>query len=306
LKMTALLFAKNETHADELIVDLIRDRAEGRSDRESEALRLAKLWGINGANVAERFAEARDALREREQDSWVRRFRARRDLRGEGPLIDATAQNVSGKADDKAQLDAALMAESAPKAEPQADSAEPTAEPPLKAGLPAVIPQSPPLVPLNDALALMNSKYAILDNVGGKTVIGCWEESDGGYPKLIYQNKESFLLRYSNATITIDAPDGRGGLRPMTASLARWWLEHRDREQYRGVRFRPNSPRVVNGYVNSWLGWGVEARPEIGALFTNIFSRLSPTATPNQRSTSYAGWHGQSKTQTSKRKSALC
>jgi hypothetical protein len=175
-------------------------------------------------------------------------------LRGEGPLIDATAQNVSGKADDKAQLDAALMAESAPKAEPQADSAEPTAEPPLKAGLPAVIPQSPPLVPLNDALALMNSKHAILDNVGGKTVIGCWEESNGGYPKLIYQNKESFLLRYSNATITIDAPDGRGGLRSMTASLARWWLEHRDREQYRGVRFRPNSPRVVNGYVNSWLG----------------------------------------------------
>jgi hypothetical protein len=60
--MTALLFAKNETHADELIVDLIRDCAEGRSDRESEALRLAKLRGINGANVAERFAEARDAL----------------------------------------------------------------------------------------------------------------------------------------------------------------------------------------------------------------------------------------------------
>ena len=51
LKMTALLFAKNETHADELIVDLIRDCAEGGVTVNPEALQLAKLWGINGANV---------------------------------------------------------------------------------------------------------------------------------------------------------------------------------------------------------------------------------------------------------------
>jgi Family of unknown function (DUF5906) len=151
------------------------------------------------------------------------------------------------------------VAESAPTFDQPKTEAEPAGAP--KAGLPAVIPQSPPLVPLNDALAVMNSRHAILDNVGGKAVIGCWEESDGGHPKLIYQTKDSFLLRYSNATITIDAPDGRGGLHPITVGLAKWWLDHRGRAQYRGVRFRPNQEPVVNGYVNSWQGWGIEPRP---------------------------------------------
>jgi hypothetical protein len=114
--MTALLFARNETHADELIAELIRDCAEGKSDRESEALRLAKQWGIKEPSVAERFAEARDALQERlrerqakpEEESWVAKFRRRKwNTEGEGPQIDA-ALNVPATPDDKAQLDAAL------------------------------------------------------------------------------------------------------------------------------------------------------------------------------------------------------
>jgi Family of unknown function (DUF5906) len=138
------------------------------------------------------------------------------------------------------------------------------AEPAPKAGLPAVVIQAPPLVPqptLDDALALMNSRHAILENVGGKTAIGCWEQSDDGYFKLAYHGKDSFLLRYSNATITIEAPDGRGGLRPITVDLAKWWLEHRNRAQYRGVKFRPNREGVVNGYLNLWCGWGIESKP---------------------------------------------
>lgn len=43
--MTVVLLARNELHADELIAALIRDCAEGKSDREPEALRLAKLGG---------------------------------------------------------------------------------------------------------------------------------------------------------------------------------------------------------------------------------------------------------------------
>ena len=160
------------------------------------------------------------------------------------------------------ETEAALKASAQPQ--PAKEAPEAAEEPAVKAGLPAVVIQAPPLVPqptLDDALALMNSRHAILENVGGKTAIGCWEQSDDGYFKLAYHGKDSFLLRYSNATITIEAPDGRGGLRPFTVDLAKWWLEHRNRAQYRGVKFRPNREGVVNGYLNLWRGWGVEPKP---------------------------------------------
>jgi Family of unknown function (DUF5906) len=181
----------------------------------------------------------------------------------EGPLRETEAApkaSAEPEADFKDKLEAAQ-----PKPEVQAepDEVEAVAEP-VKAGLPAVVISAPPLVPqptLDDALALMNSRHAILENVGGKTAIGCWEQSDDGYFKLAYHGKESFLLRYSNATITIEAPDGRGGLRPITVDLAKWWLDHRNRAQYRGVKFRPNREGVVNGYLNLWRRWGVEPKP---------------------------------------------
>jgi hypothetical protein len=151
------------------------------------------------------------------------------------------------------------------KAEPEAQP-EPEPEPaqePVKAGLPVVI-QPPLLVPeptIDDALALMNSRHAILDNVGGKSVIGCWEQSDDGYERLAFHGLDSFRLRYSNALVTIEAPDGHGGVHKITMGVAPWWLNHRNRAQYRGVKFRPNEEGVVNGYLNLWRGWGVEAKP---------------------------------------------
>jgi hypothetical protein len=120
----------------------------------------------------------------------------------------------------------------------------------------------------------MNSRHAILNNVGGKTAIGCWEQWDDGYFRLAYHGKESFLLRYSNATITTDAPDGRGGLRPITTDLAKWWLEHRGRAQYEGVKFRPNQPGVVNGYLNLWRGWGIEPKPGDWSLIRNHIAEV--------------------------------
>jgi hypothetical protein len=161
----------------------------------------------------------------------------------------------------KDKLEAALAK---PKPQPEA-GAEPKPEPEgaPKAGLPAVV-TAPPLAPqptLDDALALMNSRHAVLNDVGGKTVIGCWEEGDNGYFKLAFHGLDSFRLRYSNTTVTTDVPDGRGGVRLNTVDLAKWWLDHRNRAQYRGVKFRPNREGVVSGYLNLWRGWGVEASP---------------------------------------------
>ena len=72
------------------------------------------------------------------------------------------------------------------KAEIEAERAETEAkaelEPePVRAGLPAVVLPPPPLQPpkpnWDEAVAAMNTQHAIIENVGGKTVIASWEPS---------------------------------------------------------------------------------------------------------------------------------
>ena len=68
-----------------------------------------------------------------------------------------------------------------PKADPKPeDTPEPEAaqaEPKPRAALPAVIPPQPPPASWDDLLTVMNNQHAIIDNVGGKTVIASWEPS---------------------------------------------------------------------------------------------------------------------------------
>ena len=59
----------------------------------------------------------------------------------------------------------------------------------------------------------------------------------------------------------MEVPNARGGSHSVTAPLGQWWLGHRDRLQFRGVTFRPGSPKIVNECLNLWQGWGVEAKP---------------------------------------------
>ena len=83
--------------------------------------------------------------------------------------------------------------------------------------LPAVVaqPQSKPLTKTDAAIEALNANHAVIDNVGGKTVIASWEPSplDPARLIIVFQTKESFLLRYSNRYAYIDSPDGRGGNR---------------------------------------------------------------------------------------------
>jgi hypothetical protein len=181
-----------------LIAQLIKECAEGISNREDEAVKLAALWQLDVKEVCAGFAEARELWR------------------------DARAQ----------------------------------------ARLPAVVPARMPLVAWNDLLEAMNEQHAIIDNVGGKTVIASWERSslDPSRRVWVFQNKESFLLRYSNRFATIEISDRRGGSIRSQMPLGQWWLTHRDRRQYRGITFQPDAPKVVNECLNLWQHWGCEAR----------------------------------------------
>ena len=148
------------------------------------------------------------------------------------------------------------------EAPPPIEPEEPQEEEP-KGGLPAVVEQPRAPAKWDVAIEAMNEKHAIIDNYGGKTVIASWEPSAQNPEKMevVFQTKDSFLLRYSNRTAQIDVPDGRGGLRSSTLPLGQYWLGHRGRRQHRGVTFQPNRPEVVNECLNLWQGWGVEAGP---------------------------------------------
>jgi energy-coupling factor transporter ATP-binding protein EcfA2 len=136
-------------------------------------------------------------------------------------------------------------------------------EPEVKGGLPMVLPRAPKLpVAWDDVIEAMNKRHAIIDNVGGKTVIAGWEPSQLNPERMVvvFQQKESFLLRYSNRTTAIDVPDGRGGSRQSVEALGQWWLRHRQRRQHRGITFLPGGAEIVNDCLNLWQDWGVEAK----------------------------------------------
>ena len=170
-------------------------------------------------------------------------------------MIDAKAVEVpEPKIGDREAIDAAIASKPEPKVQP-----EPTA----KTGLPMVLPPPKPPVSWDDVIEAMNARHAIIDNVGGKTVIAGWEPSqlDPERMVVVFQQKESFLLRYSNRTATVDVPDGHGGVRQSVEALGGWWLKHRQRRQHRGITFQPDGPEIVNDCLNIWQGWGVKAQP---------------------------------------------
>ena len=148
------------------------------------------------------------------------------------------------------------------EAEP-AGKPEPEPEPKEKVALPAVIPLTPTVGDIWDqALTEMNRVHAVIESVGGKTVIASWEPSpkDENRMELVYQVKEHFLLRYSNKFISYPIPNMRGGVKQESVPVGLWWLNNVSRRQFRGVMFRPGASPEVNNCLNLWQGWGVEDR----------------------------------------------
>jgi hypothetical protein len=168
---------------------------------------------------------------------------------------DATKKISSELQPAAAEADGSTIAAAATKAKTEA-------EPENRGGLPMVLATLKLPVAWDDVIEAMNRRHAIIDNVGGKTVIAGWEPSQLNPERMVvvFQQKESFLLRYSNRTATIDVPDGRGGSRQSVEASGQWWLRHRQRRQHRGITFLPGGPEIVNECLNLWQGWGVEAR----------------------------------------------
>jgi hypothetical protein len=234
--MTSLLGGADVEELDGQIREQLRDYVEGGADCTEFCLALGQAHGLGW--VYEEVSRSRGA-------------RLRHDLLKRGAQIAETIDPEAAREETQARSEAAQEPE--PAAEP---------EPPTKPMLPVLVqPARPPAAApdWNEVIREMNDQHAIIENRGGKTVIASWEPStlDPSRKKLVYQTKESFLLRYSNKSVYWPMPDGRRAAQP----LAQFWLSHPHRAQYRGVIFLPNGPRVVNECLNTWNGWGVDDVP---------------------------------------------
>jgi len=232
------------------VLALDRQGAEAiRKLEEKPGIELPKA-SVVPLRQKERWQKVGNAWFKNEGKGWRRHL---------GPLPNGVGKPSAGAV---AQLKVVDQAKPKPEEPEKAE-----AEPERKGKTVTVIPPPPvaaPAADLDDALAVMNRQHAIIANVGGKAVIASWEPStyDTGRLMVVFQNKESFLLRYSNRSIPVEVPSGKPGISAVVRMpLAQWWLGHRGRQQYRGITFRPGGPTVISECLNLWQGWGVEPKP---------------------------------------------
>jgi hypothetical protein len=239
------------------IKDILREYSRGGEDRRSECLALGKdiPWVPSAVEAAAAARKKLDAAKPKAEAVFISPVVQ--------PIVDppkvATTPSVeTGSLKDRFNRAAAVE----PIIVPQEAAGPVVAEAPKPAEvrLPAIVPPAlPPVAPSYDnALEAMNERHAVIDNVGGKAVIASWEPSqrDHSRHEVIFHNKESFLLRYSNRSVSVEAIDSQGGSYRREVPLGVWWLNHRHRRQHRGILFLPGGPSVVNDCLNLWQGWG--------------------------------------------------
>ena len=251
------------------IKDTLREYSRGGPDRRSECLALGKdLPWLDDAIAAAL------AVRQKWEAAQVK---PKAEAVFISPAVQPAAENPTSETSFRRRFTGdydpfglnptpgLIVLKPTPEPEPPTAAEPVLAEAPeTKVNLPAIIPPSPPVAPSYDnALEAMNDRHAVIDNVGGKAVIASWEPSQRDHSKLevIFHNKESFLLRYSNRSVPVELPDGQGGSYRREVPLGLWWLNHRNRRQHRSILFLPGGPSVVNDCLNLWQGWGCQPRP---------------------------------------------
>jgi hypothetical protein len=112
------------------------------------------------------------------------------------------------------------------------------------------------LAQLNELNAL-NAEYFVAPD-GGRTLVVTFKK-DRGREVATFFSFTDFRNLYMNRLVRIEAADEAKPDRYVR--LGTWWLNHRNRRQYRGLVFEPgNSSQVVDGCFNLWRGWGVKPR----------------------------------------------
>lgn len=101
------------------------------------------------------------------------------------------------------------------------------------------------MMELDDARDYMNSRIAIIDNIGTKTKVLAYETTElSNHPLPIYQSISDIAVQFENKRIV-----GQKG------SIFDNWRKDAGRRQYKGVVFDPSNPGDVDGKLNLWTGF---------------------------------------------------
>lgn len=120
-------------------------------------------------------------------------------------------------------------------------------------------------------LRKLNSKHAVIEDIGGKCKI-ISEAFDHALKRtrISYQSFSDFTNRYCNKKVQV-AFDKDGN--PVLKEAGKWWIQHPNRRQYETIVFSPGQD-VPQAY-NLWQGFSCEAIPgECGLFLEHIFKNI--------------------------------
>jgi hypothetical protein len=265
------LVAGSRDEAWAVIRGLVQECVEGKSDRELEALHLAREWSIDLNEVITLFKDAKETAKRpkvvKRRPLLITQNIIRR-LPGDdpkpkpkpsknieinvGPPNTQVASSVSGQpqlAEKPIEGETLGIEAIAAKNEVVlAGGGLPDAK-----GVLGFVSLWPAL------LEAFNKRYAVIGNVGGKCRVLEWipSELDEGALVPSFQAKGDFINRYSNRPIGLKKKNGE----PIT--WGEWWFNSPQRADYRGVVFKPGKPFVISSpeigsWMNLWRGWGIQ------------------------------------------------
>jgi hypothetical protein len=106
----------------------------------------------------------------------------------------------------------------------------------------------------SDPIEKLNKTYAVV-LFGNKAAVMRQDIDIDGTPVLQFMAVKDFSLWLGNRFINTGTKD-----EPKWVALAKHWLQHQQRRQYKSVVFRPGI-KLPDEHFNLWTGWGVVPNP---------------------------------------------
>jgi len=108
----------------------------------------------------------------------------------------------------------------------------------------------------------INSEYAFIDSI--TKIVHEVHDPALGYDELKFKTPTDFRHCFSNEEIEIGSKTISVGKNkdkkievPVMIKVGKWWLEHPDRNTFKGITFYPE--KATPGHYNLWKGFGVKA-----------------------------------------------
>lgn len=122
---------------------------------------------------------------------------------------------------------------------------------------------------VDPTLRELNSRYAVISNLGGKCrIVERIEDESLRRSRITKMGFEDFRNAHMNVMVEVGR-DAKGN--PKYMPRGHWWLQHQSRRQYRTLTFAPGK-EVKDGY-NLWQGFAVAAKPGDCSMFIDHVRR---------------------------------